>query len=139
MDQELTALAEAGAAVLVKAMATDLWRSAKDATVAVFQRLGRGRQVAVAAQLEHNARLVLDAPDPEEVRQALFAFWSAELAAALDQDPAARAELARLVTGFGGERRGLASEQTNTAHGSGTVFAVQHGNQQVYPRPDAPS
>lgn len=98
-----------------------------------------GRQIAVAARLEHNAQLVRDAPDPEEVREALFACWSGELAAVLGQDPTARGELARLVTGFGGERRAVASEQTNTAHGSGTVFAVQHGNQQVYPPPDARS
>ncbi|MET8546384.1 hypothetical protein ABZW03_38040 [Kitasatospora sp. NPDC004799] len=136
MDQELVALAEAGAAVLVSSMATDLWQSAKEATLSVFRRLGRGRQLTVEARLDDNAAMVAEAVRPEEVRQALFAFWTLELSAVLRQDPAARAELARLVAGFDGGPREPAAEQNNTARDSGTVYAVQHGDLRVYPRAD---
>ncbi|MFE7526360.1 hypothetical protein ACFU7Y_11615 [Kitasatospora sp. NPDC057542] len=134
MDQELAALAEAGAAVLVSSMATDLWQSAKEAALAVFRRLGRGRQLTVEAQLDNNAAMVQEAVRPEEVRQALFAFWTLELAAVLRQDPAARAELVRMVAGFDAGRREPALEQNNTARDSGSVYAVQHGDLRVYPQ-----
>jgi hypothetical protein len=136
MDQELTALAEAGAAVVVSAMATDLWRSVKEGTLAVFRRLGRDRRRAVADQLEGNAEMVRDADRPGEVRQALFAFWALELAAVLRQDPQARTELTRLVAGFEGRRPATALVQTNTARDSGTVYAVQHGDQHVVRNPE---
>jgi hypothetical protein len=55
MDQELTALAEAGAAVVVSAMATDLWRSVEEGTLAVFHRLGRNQQLPVSGQPKQGA------------------------------------------------------------------------------------
>ena len=133
MEQELTALAEAGAVVVVSAMATDLWRSVREGTLAVFHRLGRERQRAVADQLESNAAMVRDAARPGEVRQALFGFWSLELAAVLGQDPEARTELARLIASFEAlrTRRADTPVQTNTARAGGTVYAVQHGDQHI--------
>jgi hypothetical protein len=135
MDQDVTALAEAGAAVVVSAMATDLWHSVKEGTLAVFHRLGRDRQLAVADQLDRNAELVREADHPEELRQALFSFWALELAACLRRDPAARTQIAQLVAGCEGERREAALEQTNTARDRGTVYAVQGGDQRVYRKP----
>ncbi|WP_371477566.1 hypothetical protein [Kitasatospora sp. NBC_00315] len=136
MDQELVALAEAGAAVVVSAMATDLWRSVKERTLAVFRHLGHDRGLTVADQLERNAELVRDADRSEEARRALFAFWALELAALLRQDPTAGPGLARLVAEFDGESRRLVFSQNNTAHGRGTVYAVQHGDQRVVRSPE---
>ncbi|GGQ53947.1 hypothetical protein [Kitasatospora griseola] len=131
MDHELVTLAESGAAVVVGAMATDLWRSVKDGTLAVFRRLGHDRQRTVAEQLDRNAELVRDADRPEEARRALFAFWALELAAVLRQEPDLAPELTRLVAEFQGDRQRLAYTQNNTAHDHGTVYAVQHGDQRV--------
>ncbi|OKJ09167.1 hypothetical protein [Kitasatospora sp. CB01950] len=131
MEQELVTLAESGAAVVVGAMATDLWQSVKDGTLAMFHRLGRDRQRTVAEQLDRNAELVRDADRPEEARRALFAFWALELAALIRQDPELRPELAGLVDEFRGEQQRLAYTQNNTAHDRGTVYAVQHGDQRV--------
>ncbi|KDN82244.1 hypothetical protein [Kitasatospora cheerisanensis] len=131
MDQELVTLAESGAAVLVGAMATDLWRSVKDGTLAVFRRLGPDRRRAVAEQLDRNAELVRGADRPEDARQALFAFWALELAALLHQDPDTAPDLARLVAAHRGEQQRLSYSQHNTAHDRGAVYAVQHGDQRV--------
>ncbi|KIQ64774.1 hypothetical protein TR51_11500 [Kitasatospora griseola] len=131
MDHELVTLAESGAAVVVGAMATDLWCSVKDGTLAVFRRLGHDRQRTVTEQLDRNAELVRDADRPEEARRALFAFWALELAAVLRQEPDLAPELTRLVTEFQGDRQRLAYTQNNTAHDHGTVYAVQHGDQRV--------
>ncbi|MFI5530093.1 hypothetical protein ACIA8O_16265 [Kitasatospora sp. NPDC051853] len=131
MDQELVALAESGATVVVGAMATDLWQSVKDGTLAVLRRLGPDRRRTVAEQLDHNAELVRDAEHPEDARQALFAFWALELAALLNQDPSLAPDLARLIADHQGGRQHLAHTQRNTAHDHGTVYAVQHGDQRV--------
>lgn len=135
LDEELMALAEAAATTLVTSMATDLWQGTRQAAVEVFQRLGRRRRTAVAEQLDRNAALVQAAGRPEEIRQALFGFWSLELAALLSQDPDARGPLTRLAaatTARPDTRRPLIAEQTNTARDGGTVFAVQHGDQRVH-------
>ncbi|MBY8882178.1 hypothetical protein [Actinacidiphila acidipaludis] len=136
MDRELTALAEVGAAVVVSAMATDLWHAVKEGTLTVFRRMGGDRRRAVADQLDSNAAMVREADRPDEVRRALFGFWALELAAVLRQDPEARADLTRLVTGLEGGRTGPALVQTNTARDGGTVYAVQYGDQRVARDPE---
>ncbi|MER7463995.1 hypothetical protein [Streptomyces sp. NPDC097981] len=136
MDDELTALAEAAAAVLVSAMATDLWQGARSSVLGLFRRAGRRRRVAVEGLLDRNAALVRESADPDEARRALLGSWALELAAMLREDPSCLEPLTRLVAGADGapshDRRPRAGEQTNTAHDSGTVFAVQYGDQRVY-------
>ncbi|KUJ66225.1 hypothetical protein ACZ90_39265 [Streptomyces albus subsp. albus] len=137
MHEELTVLAEAGAAAVVAAMATELWQTTRDAVLGLFPRADRSRRTAVEAQLDGNEALVREAADPDEVRRALAGFWALELAALLRRDPACREPLARLAGEVGGvlpaARRACLLNQTNTAHGSGTVFAVQRGDLHAYP------
>ncbi|MET7303179.1 hypothetical protein [Embleya sp. NPDC005575] len=132
MTAELTVLAEAGAAVVVAAMATDLWQGTRDAVLGLFGRVDRRRRDAVEAQLDANAALVRTATVPDDVRRALFDFWAQELAELLRRDPSGREELARLTHEVGGalpvDRRAFVLEQTNTATDFATIFAVQHGD-----------
>lgn len=143
MNEELTALAEAGAAALVTTMATDMWQGTRNAVVGLFHRSERDRRVAVEAQLDGNAALVRESEIPDDVRRALFGVWTLELAALLRRDPSCRESLARLAADVNGrlpdDRRAFVLEQTNTARDHGTVFAVQHGDQHAYgPGPAAP-
>lgn len=141
MNDELTVLAQAGAAALVTAMATDAWLETRGAITGLFRR---GRRAALEAQLDGNAELVRDSPSPDDVRRALFGYWTQELAALLRQNPSCRDPLIRLVDAIdaigadGGTladgRRGPVLEQTNTARDSATVFAVQHGSQHIHGR-----
>ncbi|MFI6008762.1 hypothetical protein ACIBAG_08005 [Streptomyces sp. NPDC051243] len=135
MNDELTLLAQAGAAALVTAMATDAWQETRGAITGLFRR---GRRAALEAQLDGNAELVRDSPHPDDVRRALLGYWTQELAALLREDPAGRDPLARLVDSFGGTladgARAGTLTQTNTARDSATVFAVQHGSQHVHGR-----
>ncbi|MFF8815414.1 hypothetical protein [Streptomyces pactum] len=137
MNDELTLLAEAGAAVVVTAMATDLWQSTRDAVLGLFRRADRSRRAAIEAQLDGNAALVAEAETPEEVRRALFGFWALELAALLRRDPSCREGLARLAAAADGAfpdaRWAFAGRQTNTARDFGTVFAVQGGDLHTHP------
>ncbi|GAB2698600.1 hypothetical protein [Kitasatospora kifunensis] len=97
MAEELTVLAEAGAAALVTAMATDLWQGTREAVVGLFRRADRGQRGAVEVRLDRNAALVRAAASPDAVRRALFAFWAQELAALLRQAPSCREPLAQLA------------------------------------------
>ncbi|MEU1405602.1 hypothetical protein ABZ471_25125 [Streptomyces sp. NPDC005728] len=136
MNDELTVLAEAGAAAVVTAMATDLWQETRNTVVGLFRRSGRGRRAALATQLDANAALVRDAEDPDQVRRTLFAYWALELAALLRDDPAGRDAVARLAAAVGSGRE-PSFRQTITARDSATVFAVQHGTQNAH-GPDRP-
>ncbi|MFF9345873.1 hypothetical protein [Streptomyces sp. NPDC014734] len=135
MNDELTVLAEAGAAAVVTAMATDVWQDTRNAVVGLFRRSGRGRRSALEAQLDANAALVRGAVDPEGVRGTLLAYWALELAVLLRDDPAARGVVARLAAAADGGR-GIGSApaptQTNTARDSATVNAVQYGIQHTW-------
>ncbi|MEU8968395.1 hypothetical protein AB0D11_03815 [Streptomyces monashensis] len=131
MNDELTVLAEAGAAAVVTAMATDMWQDTRTAVVGLFRRCGRARRAALETQLNANAALVRDSTDPDEARRTLFAYWTLELAAVLRDDPDGRAAVARLAASVDGGRR-PAFRQTNTARDAATVFAVQHGTQHAY-------
>ncbi len=137
-DEELAALAEAGAATVVTMLATDLWQGTRATVLRLFRRSGRRRRAAVRAQLDDNAALVRAAALPDDVRQALFGLWSRELADLLRQHPAAREPLARPAAPAArppsGPRR---LRKTNTARDSGTVYAVQRGDQSVHRPPPA--
>ncbi|SDO42049.1 hypothetical protein SAMN04487981_110309 [Streptomyces sp. cf386] len=143
MNDELTVLAQAGAAALVTAMATDAWLETRGAITGLFRR---GRRAALEAQLDGNAELVRDSPSPDDVRRALFGYWTQELAALLREDPSCRDPLVRLVDAFDAAdgtlaegRRAHALRQTNTARDSATVFAVQHGSQHIHGREAGPA
>ncbi|MFF1682429.1 hypothetical protein ACFVYG_41095 [Streptomyces sp. NPDC058256] len=135
MNDELTVLAEAGAAALVTAMATDAWQETRNAVVGLFRR---GRRAGVEDQLDGNAELVRDSATPDDVRRALLGYWTHELATLLHRDPSCRDPLARLADTVDGTLvdglRAHVLVQTNTAQDSATLFAVQQGSQHVYGR-----
>ncbi|WP_062205491.1 hypothetical protein [Streptomyces sp. NBRC 109706] len=143
MEDELEALAGAGAAALVAAMATELWQSARGGVLALFGRAGRRRRAEVADRLDDHAALVAAAAAPDDTRRALAGSWARELEALLGREAACREPLARLVENLRGalpERGGAVSprlDQINTVHGSGMVFAVQGGDQSVRWPPSA--
>ncbi|EHM28277.1 MULTISPECIES: hypothetical protein [Streptomyces] len=132
MSDELTLLAEAGAAAVVAAMATDLWQGTRDGVLGLFRRDAPDSAAPVGARLDEGAALVRTSAAPDDVRRALAGTWARELHELLRRDPACRVPLARLtaeVDGvFASGRAAVALEQNNTARDSGTVFAVQHGD-----------
>ncbi|MFE0099801.1 hypothetical protein [Streptomyces sp. NPDC059009] len=132
MSDELAMLAEAGAAAVVAAMATDMWQETRNAFVRLFRRSGRERRAALETQLDANAALVQGSETPEDVQRALFAYWTLELAELLRHDPADREAVARLAASVDtgrGPGRAPAPTQTNAARDSATVNAVQYGTQ----------
>ncbi|WP_327315089.1 hypothetical protein [Streptomyces sp. NBC_01235] len=137
MNDELAVLAQAGAAALVTAMATDMWLETRDTVVGLFRRAdrdgGHDHGAGLEGRLDGNAALVQDSATPDDVRRALFGYWTLELAALLRRDPSCGEPLARLASGVDATLlnglRANASGQTNTARDSGTVFAVQYGTQ----------
>ncbi|MFC0597455.1 hypothetical protein [Streptomyces palmae] len=138
MNDELTALAQAGAVAVVAAMATELWQSTRDTVLGLFQRAAPGRRTAIEAQLDSNATLVRATAPSDDLRQALHGFWTRELAGLLRSDPTCREPLARLAAEVGRAlpdgRRAPVLTQTNTAHDSAEVFAVQGGDLHIHRR-----
>ncbi|MFH9745556.1 hypothetical protein ACH4MN_14040 [Streptomyces anulatus] len=132
MNDELTLLAEAGAAAVVAAMATDLWQGTRDAVLGLFRRDVPDSAAPVGARLDEGAALVRTSAAPDDVRRALAGIWARELHELLRRDPACRVPLARLTAevdgAFASGRAAVVLEQNNTARDSGTVFAVQHGD-----------
>ncbi|MFK0258618.1 hypothetical protein [Streptomyces sp. NPDC090445] len=136
MDAELSTLADAGAQAIVAAMTADLWQSARGSVLALFQRADRGRRAALEARLDEDAADLGGTASPDDCRRERVRAWARELLEELGQDPSGRAALAQLIreltdTRLGpppGERRASDVTQNNTAHGSGTIYAVQHGD-----------
>ncbi|MET9857977.1 hypothetical protein ABZY93_01425 [Streptomyces smyrnaeus] len=132
MSQELAAVAEAGAAAVVAAMATEVWQSTRAGLLRLFHRGDEERRAALAAQLDNNAALVEAAAAPDDVRRAVLAYWSGELTALLHADSSCRQALAQLAAevaaALPNERGAGVLQQTNTAHDLGTVLAVQQGD-----------
>ncbi|MFE1366820.1 hypothetical protein ACFW84_21630 [Streptomyces anulatus] len=132
MSDELTLLAEAGAAAVVAAMATDLWQGTRDGVLGLFRRDAPDSAAPLGARLDEGAALVRTSAAPDDVRRALAGIWSRELHELLRRDPACRVPLARLTAevdgAFASGRAAVVLEQNNTARDSGTVFAVQHGD-----------
>jgi 8-oxo-dGTP diphosphatase len=140
VEDELAALAAAGAGALVTAMATDAWKSMRDAVAALFRRANPGRHHAINVQLEEDASLVAGAHDPAKTRAAVEGMWEQRLTALLIADPGYAPELQALIRRFA-ETSGKTQrmKQTNTARDSGTVFAAQQGNVYVYPADASPA
>ncbi|MGH3939357.1 MAG: hypothetical protein ACRDTG_12115 [Pseudonocardiaceae bacterium] len=131
--EALTALAGAGGAALVGAMATDAWTSTRSGVARLFGRAGAAQQAVIEAQLDGNAALVAQADDPDEVRRSLVPVWRLQLEALLRQHPEAEQELRALVSQV---REALPPQtwvQTNIARDHATQYNVQHGNMHVHP------
>ncbi|MGH4010805.1 MAG: hypothetical protein ACRDTH_22045 [Pseudonocardiaceae bacterium] len=139
MLEELAALASAGGAALVGAMATDAWQTARSGIAAL---LGRGtpvRQSAIEAQLDGNADLVARAEDPVQVRETLVPLWQLELQELLRRNPEAadelRAVVARVQAALPAAQRSWVQtwEQINISRDHSAQYNVQHGTLNVHP------
>ncbi|BBB02031.1 hypothetical protein RVR_9727 [Actinacidiphila reveromycinica] len=141
VEDELAALAGAGAVAVVTAMSTELWQSVRGRVADLFRRSGRRRR-EVATRLDSHAALVESADAPDAVRRALTATWAAELESLLRENPAHRDPLARLVEEVRSALLPTTAPtthltQTNTARDSSVLFAVQSGTQPVHMTPSA--
>jgi hypothetical protein len=89
----------AAGTALVGAMATDAWQQVHAAVVAVWHRIRPEAAGRVGTELESMRAQVLAARKAadEDTEQALVATWRLRLQQLLDQDPAAAAELRRLL------------------------------------------
>jgi hypothetical protein len=94
---EWTAVAGAGATVLVAVMATGGWQVTRAAMTGLFGHRGPARQAAIGVELDGHAALVAQAADPDEVRQDLVTVWQVELAALLRHHPETLDQLRALV------------------------------------------
>lgn len=130
---EWSAVAEAGATVLVAAMATSGWQATRSGVVGLFGRRGPARQAAIGVELDAHAALVSQADNPDEVRQGLPAVWRLELAALLRQHPEAKDQLRTLVVRAW---EALPTTQqtwvrTNIAHNQATQYTAQPAGGQI--------
>ena len=142
--EELTDLAAAGAKSLVASIGTDLWPTVRGLVHRILIRRTR-RRTELAEALDHLAATA--AGDPESVDPPAFAdkakqseavrFWTDTLAEIVSQDPALRpalAALAGLTLPRPAPSAPTSVNQTNTAHGSGHVYANQCGSQHIHVR-----
>ena len=130
---EIAALAAAAAATVVGAMATETWQGVRNCIADLFHQHGRRRDVGT--ELDGHAELVTRATDQDGARQALHGLWNLELTTLLHDDQTCYEPLVRFVGDYeqlpvGGRGRHRLS-QTNIAHGSGPLFAVQGGDLHV--------
>lgn len=103
MDDELAALAEAGAAALVQRMVTDGWEQARDEFARIFSRAGTGEGAGegsdLAAEMERSRAELVEALEHEDTttESDVLAEWRVRLRRALRVDPASAAELRELL------------------------------------------
>lgn len=92
------ALAAAGGAALVGAMATDAWEAARSGVARLLGRDDQRRTEVIEAQLDEDAALVRSTgEDSDQVRGELAPAWGRRLAALLQDNPEAAEELRILV------------------------------------------
>jgi hypothetical protein len=136
MLEEIAALAAAGGATLVGAMATDAWEAARSGVARLLSRNDRRRAEVVEAQLEEDAALVRGAgEDGDQVREELAPAWGRRLAAVLQENPGAADELRVLVERLRAEvpPQQQAWIQHVTATQGGTAFGQQGtGGQHIH-------
>lgn len=112
-------LADAGAAAIVGAMATDAWNGVR---AAITRMLGNGapdRDESVGSWLEQQRQALLIAPSPDQARAAaaLRAHVADLLLQRLTEEPQVAERLASLVTEFGDHRPGAVIQQATAAFG----------------------
>ncbi|WP_206432433.1 hypothetical protein, partial [Streptomyces sp. ADI92-24] len=154
----LVALATAGSAALVGAMATDAWQATRTGVLGLFGRSSTssrdgtaaqpvggtapeeggteavpaadGRIALVAAQLDGDAALVARADDTAAARRSLLPAWQLRVQELLREHPELAGELSDLTERM---RRSLPEEEQQwvmhvVAHDHAQVFASQGGN-----------
>ncbi|MEU1754499.1 hypothetical protein ABZ436_17770 [Micromonospora matsumotoense] len=131
--EELLALAGAGGAALVGAVAQDAWGLAKTGFVRLLGRGDQARENAVTQQLERTRGAVEAAgADGDRVRAQHEALWTGRLEDLLIERPAAAAELEMLVRQVAasvGVRSVGHVVQHVTASGNARQAVLGHGSQ----------
>lgn len=131
---ELTELAAAAATSMASAVGTGLWLAVKQSVLRLLSR-SPARRAQLAAALEQHAAAHAALADAA-ARTQFIQFWTGALEELVREDPALRPGLADLAAGPAVARN---SYQQNTAHGSGTVYANQHGSLHIHhPSPREP-
>ncbi|MFB7636989.1 hypothetical protein ACFC0M_39420 [Streptomyces sp. NPDC056149] len=131
MEQELIALATAGATTLVQQMASEGWAAVRRRTAALLaRRRGDGEEEAVERELERARTDVIAAREDgdEEVAQGVTVVWKARLRRLLAEDPEAVAELRALLDEVAPqERRSTVRDIHNTINGGSHGSVIQVG------------
>lgn len=137
MLEEILALAAAGGAALVGAMATDAWEFTRSRVASLFGRGDARRTEAIEGQLEEDAGMLERTADTDQARQDLLPVWRRRLADYLSQDPEAAEGLRELVEQVQAKlpAQQQAWVQTNIARDHANQNIVQGGNQYVNPTP----
>jgi hypothetical protein len=133
VTDELLALASAGGAALVGAVAKDAWAAAKGGFARLLGRGDPAREAAVEHQLERTRTALQGAgPEADQVRGQQEAVWAGRLEDLLAENPDAAAELTALVrqiTEATGTRSAGHVVQHATASGNAQQAVLGHGHQ----------
>ncbi|MFE6685377.1 hypothetical protein ACFVFQ_02760 [Streptomyces sp. NPDC057743] len=130
MEQELVALATAGATTLVQQMATEGWAAVRRRAAALLTRRRGDEEEAVERELEQARTDVIAAQEDgdEDVAQGVTVVWKARLRRLLAEDPEAAAELRALLDEVAPqEQQGAVRDIHNTFSGgvaNGPVIQV---------------
>ncbi|WP_404816135.1 hypothetical protein [Streptomyces thermolineatus] len=141
MSDPMSVLAMAGATTIVAAMATSAWDVTRSRAAELFRRRGADEPATVGAQLDGDASLVVDDPDPQAAREDLVRPWARRLAALLHDHPEAGEDLRLLVEDAAADLPPGAQNwvQHVTAHAGGTAFGAQGPGSSVHVHlPSAP-
>jgi len=122
MTEELAELAATAANSLVSAIGTDLWQGVKSLMAAILAR-SRHRRRELTVALDG-----LPQSSAANASELELGFWTEAIGQLLRYDPTAAAQVAALAALRGQATPGT-TVQVNSAIGSGSVFAVQHGPQ----------
>jgi hypothetical protein len=132
----LEALAVAGAAALVGAMATDAWQAARVEFAKLFGRGDRQKQELADRRLDQAAAQVTQADhdNQDRIRGELLAAWQVRLQDLLDEHPDLEEELRTLTAQV--QAQLPATQQTwvqhNLSRDHSTIYGVQAGDQHIH-------
>ncbi|MGW5114489.1 hypothetical protein ACWEQ8_03415 [Streptomyces noursei] len=132
MEAELVALAASGATTLVQQMATDGWAAVRRRMASLLaRRRGAEEEAEVERELDQARADVVAAQQDgdEDVAEGMAMVWKARLRRVLAEDPAAAAELRRLLDEVAPQQQAQATVRDvhNTLSGSASGVVVQAG------------
>ncbi|MFF5568180.1 hypothetical protein ACFY7Z_25170 [Streptomyces sp. NPDC012623] len=132
MDSEIISLAQGGGATLVALMVTDAWQAAREGFVQLWRRTQPQRAEAVAAELDAGRAEVMAAAavDDQEVLNEVRVEWQGRLRRLLVAQPAAAAELRRLLDEIAPPRPAADPAPVQRATASGHARVYQAGRDQ---------
>ena len=129
-------VASEGAAVLITAMVTDAWNTARAGIARLFGQGDSKRQERIDARLNEDA-IALERSEGDKrdsVRNRLLAAWQARLVDLLEEQPEVASELQSLIQKLRAELPAVQQAwiQANVATTGGITYGVQGGIQNIY-------